>query len=242
MRPYFPTDACGKMPGDGNQMCQYVERYQYDEADNILSVQHASVSDPTASGWTRKYHYQEPSHINQNELSDRLSRSTVGNTNEMYQYDRQGCLIASSLYYNSLTWDFNNHLRSSSMQVVKAGIPETTWYVYDHHGRRVRKVTERCVSPGGSGNATKLKEVVYLPRYQMSRSFRGDGTSIKSEVTTCLVVKAPNDGLVALVEQKKAPFLATGPLVRYQASDMLELDDQGQVVSYEEYSPFGSST
>ncbi|KAI0410906.1 65kDa B protein-domain-containing protein [Xylaria grammica] len=242
LRPYSPIDVCGTLPGDGNQICQYVERYQYDEAGNICSLQHAAGGDSSISGWTRRYRYEEKSYIDQHETSDRLSSSAVGNTVESYGYDGQGCLVASSLYYTSLTWDFNNRLRSSSTQVVNTGTPETTWYVYDRNGQRLRKVTERCATPGGSAKATKLKETMYLPGYQEHRSFRGDGVDIKSKVTTSLVLEAYDGDLVAVVEHKKTSSTEARPLVRYQASETLELGDEGQVVSYEEYSPFGAST
>ena len=43
-------------------MGTYVERYSYDEADNILSLQHRG-SDPSHPGWTRTYAYDEASQI-----------------------------------------------------------------------------------------------------------------------------------------------------------------------------------
>ena len=42
-----------------------------------------------------------------------------------------------------VTWDFAERMQTSSTQVFGEGTPETTYYVYDASGQRVRKVTER---------------------------------------------------------------------------------------------------
>ncbi|KAK5996110.1 Toxin subunit YenB-like protein [Cladobotryum mycophilum] len=239
LRAYSPADSCGRLPGAGTQMSQYVESYRYDAAGNILSLEHAAAQDPSLSGWTRKYHFENG--------SNRLKHTTVGNARETYDYDEHGCMTAAAPYYTSLSWDFKNHLRSSSTQIVKDGsTPETTWYVYDANGQRVRKVTDRCSSPGGAAAATKLKETMYLGEYQIYRFYRGDGTTTKSEKSTSMVVEAPGSGKpVALMEYDSLPR-ETGEkgamLQRYQATDTLELDEKGQVISYAEYSPFGSTT
>ena len=42
-----------------------------------------------------------------------------------------------------MQWDFKDQLQATARQVVNDGTPETTYYVYDAAGQRVRKVTER---------------------------------------------------------------------------------------------------
>ncbi|KAI1171627.1 65kDa B protein-domain-containing protein [Nemania sp. FL0916] len=235
MRPYTPSGAVSKLPGDGTQMCEYVETYRYDSVGNITALVHGPAKDTSVSGWTRRYNYEE--------TCDRLSSTTIGNTSERYGYDEQGCMSSLDPYYTSLSWDYNHRLRSSSSQVVKKdGVPETTWYVYDGKGQRVRKVTERSVTAGGSTRPTRLKETIYLPGYQIYRTYKGDGRTIKHEFTTSLVLDSHGDSsgaAVALVEYNTISKVA---LVRYQAAEALELDDQAAIVSYSESSPFGAPT
>lgn len=46
-------------------------------------------------------------------------------------------------------WDFDEQLRASSQQVrADGGTPETTYYLYDASGQRVRKVTDRQAQLG----------------------------------------------------------------------------------------------
>ena len=233
--PYQSTPSFGRrvLPGDGHSMCRYVESYDYTKTGNILSMRHEAGDGATVSGWTREYFYEEPSLLESGTSSDRLSRTKVGRATETYRYDqnsagKQGCMT-SMPGYSSLTWDCDDKLRSSSTQITREGSPETTWYVYDDNGQRVRKVT---VSSAGSNSSTprKMKETLYLPDLEIFRTFDGDGVSIKSEKLTSHVNGVSR---IALVEDG---------LVRYQVDEGLELDDHGNVVSYEEYSPFGATT
>ncbi|KAJ8130431.1 hypothetical protein O1611_g3197 [Lasiodiplodia mahajangana] len=150
MQPYSPADSWAQLPGDGAEMCEYVENYEYDSLGNVLLLSHKPAKDISVAGWKREYSY--------NDHNDQISLTKVGATTESYGYNEQGCISYLRPYYTALSWDFHNRLRSSSTQIVKQGTPETTFYVYDRQGRRVRKVTERATSEGGSRSPTKLKE------------------------------------------------------------------------------------
>ena len=48
-----------------------------------------------------------------------------------------------------MQWDYQDQLQATAQQVVNnGGTPETTYYVYDASGQRVRKVTERQAAQG----------------------------------------------------------------------------------------------
>ena len=51
------------------------------------------------------------------------------------------------------------------------GTPETTYYVYDAAGQRVRKVTERQ-------NGTRKDERIYLGGFEVYRKYDGSGTGV----------------------------------------------------------------
>lgn len=233
------------IPGDGQQLCRYRETYEYDEAGNIRKMKHIALDDRTVSGWEKNYIYEEDSLLEGPEKnSNRLSRAECQQETETYAYDgdgsdQSGC-ISSISSRQTFTWDFTNKLRSSATQFTKTGTPETTWYVYNSLGARVRKVTDRCGSDRQT--PTKLKETLYIGNAQAYRKYAGDGKTIKKERHSYHVMAQQRLAVVERDARLKPSNPAAALLVRYTVSDNLELDDQGQVVSYEEFSPFGSPT
>jgi RHS repeat-associated protein len=242
LRPYSSKSpfSGNKLPGNGEQLCQYVESYDYDDAGNILAMHHEAADAISASGWTRSFEYKEPSPLEDDVTSNRLSCTTTGEVIDAYGYDLSGAgingCITSMPGYSNLFWDFFDQLRSSSTQIVHDGQAETTWYTYNSQGARVRKVTERACTKLGSSTPTKLKETLYLSGVDIYRTFAGDGVTVTLEKVSSHV-----EGLspVAILESKTGE---TAELLRYQIGDNMELDDQGLLISFEEYSPFGATT
>jgi RHS repeat-associated protein len=145
----------------------------------------------------------------------------------------------------SLTWDEDDRLRSTARQAASGGgTPQTAYYVYDASGQRVRKATDQQAA--GGQVATRKAERIYLGAVEIYREYAADGTTITLERETLHV----SDGgtTIALVETRttgtdKAP----AQLVRYQhgnhlGSAVLELDDGSNIISYEEYFPFGATS
>ena len=95
--------------------------------------------------WTRAYAYNEASLIEPAKKSNRLSQTalqTSGNPPvEPYAYDAHGNMTQMP-HLPMMQWNFKDELSATSRQVVNAGAPETTYYVYDAGGQRARKITE----------------------------------------------------------------------------------------------------
>ena len=223
-------------PGDEQAMRRYTEHYRYDAANNFLQLVHSA----TNANWTRAFGYDEPSPLEPGKRNNRLSRTTVGaNAPELHLYDPHGNITAMA-HLSSMGWNFRDQLCAISRQVVTAGVPESTYYVYDAAGQRVRKVTERS-------DGTRKNDRRYLGWTETYREFASGGTSVTLERATLHV----KDGAqrLALVEtrlQGSEPGIPAR-LIRYQfghhlATVGLELNEQAQVVSYEEYTPFGSTS
>jgi RHS repeat-associated protein len=224
-------------PNDGQAMRRYNERYEYDAVGNFLQLIHRAMN----GDWTRGFEYNEPSLIEPGKNSNRLSGATVGANNpttETYAHDAHGNMIAMP-HLPLMQWDFKDQLQASSRQVVNEGAPETTYYVYDGAGQRVRKVTERQ-------NGGRKNERVYLGAFEVYREYAGDGSSLTLERETMHVMD--DEQRIALVETRtQGNDLSPGQLIRYQfgnhlGSASLELDDSGQIISYEEYHPYGSTS
>ena len=232
-------------PGDGNAMGTYLERYIYDAVGNFLKMQHRGT-DPANTGWTRSYAYNEPSLIEPAEQSNRLSSTTVGNGNsitEQYGYDAHGNMLRMP-HLQIMQWDFKDQLQMTQRQAVNGadvdGMQhqgERTWYVYDSAGERVRKVTELA------GGQVK-DERIYLGSLEIYRQYAGANAGLVRESLHIMDDKQR----IALVETRNDIDDGTSKqLIRYQfgnhlGSAILELDGQAQIISYEEYFPYGSTS
>ena len=135
-------------------------------------------------------------------------------------------------------------MQATSRQAVNATAAaqcrRRTCYVYDAGGQRVRKVTER---QNGSASRT---ERIYLGGFEIYREFDGDGNDVTLERETLHIMD--DKQRIALVETRTQGDDGSPPqLIRYQfgnhlGSASLELDDQAQIISYEEYHPYGSTS
>ncbi|MFF4606443.1 SpvB/TcaC N-terminal domain-containing protein [Streptomyces sp. NPDC001339] len=232
-------------PGDGAAMSRYIERYVYDAVGNIQRVSHRTTA-RGGSGWTRAYAYAEPSLLEPGRHGNRLSHTTAGGEAappQPFRYDQQGS-ITEMPELPVMCWDPQDRLRSSARQAVADGVPETTYYVYDATGQRVRKVTESATAAAGAA-PRRMSERIYLGAFEIHREFGADGqVSVERETLHVL----DDQQRIALVETRTLGDDA-GPeqLIRYQLTDhlgssVLELDETARVISYEEYYPYGSTS
>ena len=106
----------------------------------------------------------------------------------------------------------------------------------------MRKVTERQ-------NGTRKDERIYLGGFEIYRAYNGDGATVTLERETLHIMD--DKQRIALVETRTLDTAGNDPappqLIRYQfgnhlGSASLELDDQAQIISYEEYYPYGSTS
>ena len=233
-------------PGDGNAMGTYRERYLYDAVGNLLAMQHRGT-DPAQPGWTRTYAYGEASQLEAGRVNNRLSSTTLGGAVESYSYAGPDGLhgnITAMPHLPLMRWDDQDRLRATAQQVVVGGgTPETTWYVYDAGGQRVRVVTERQAAPGQV--PSRRSERIYLGGFEIYREYGGDGQTVALERETLHLMD--DKQRIALVETRtRGDDGSPGQLLRYQlgnhlGSASLELDQQAQIVAYEEYTPYGST-
>ncbi|WP_209427789.1 SpvB/TcaC N-terminal domain-containing protein [Pararhodobacter sp. SW119] len=239
---------------DGKAMGCYIERYVYDAVGNFLQMQHRG-SDPAHAAWKRTYAYGEPSLIEDGtgggplKSSNRLTRTTVGRANpvtEIYSangngYDAHGSMRRMT-HLSLMQWDYRDQLQATARQADNnGGTQEATWYVYDAGGERVRKVTERQ-APAGQTPKRK-QERLYLGGFEIFRDYNPDG-SLNLERETLHVMD--DSQRVALVETRTDTPIPER-LIRYQfgnhlGSASLELDHDAKIISYEEYTPYGSTS
>jgi RHS repeat-associated protein len=236
-------------PNDGNLMGNYIEMYLYDAVGNIESMEHYSPDQLSKPKWSRIYNYTEPSlireesnFIHNNRLSNTvIHRENINNTiTDDYVYDSHGNIIRMPHLANhpnlkdaNMHYDYNDQLQQIDM---RGG--GTAHYVYDAAGQRVRKVLEK--SPG------LVEDRIYLGTIEIFRR-RNGSASIKLERETLHVMD--DEQRISLVETRTKGQEPDIPeqLIRYQFSNhltsvILELDEKAQIISYEEYTPYGSTS
>ncbi len=232
--PYTTWDDAGRVglahPEDLQKMRNYRECYFYDEVGNIKRFDHKANS----GNWIREYEYNEESLIEQSKKNNRLSYTVVHPDSrqpitEPYTYDLHGNTTCMP-HLPQMAWDFNDQL-----QMVDKGGGCKAYYVYDAAGQRVRKVME--------DNGTRMNERIYLGGFEIYRKY-SNGSTLERETLHVMDDKQR----IALVETRTQGDDGSPPqVVRYQLSNhlgsaSLELDENAQVISYEEYYPYGSTS
>jgi RHS repeat-associated protein len=227
---------------DGNAMGRYLERYVYDAVGNFQQMIHRG-SDPVDPGRTRSYAYNEASLIEVAAHSNRLTETTIGATTETYGYDAHGNMLRMP-QLQIMQWDFKDQLQMTQRQAVnddddegvqRAG--ERTWYVYDSGGgQRIRKVTETAPD--------QIKEErIYLGGFEIYRRL---GLNPLVRETLHIMDDKRRIALVVTRTEGNEPGVPVR-LIRFQYSNhlgsaSLELDHLAQIISYEEYTPYGSTS
>ena len=160
---------------------------------------------------------------------------------EPYAYDAHGNMT-SMLHLPRMTWDFKDQLQATARQAATSGSPQTTFYVYDSGGQRARKVTE-------APNGARKDERAYLGSFEIFRKYGPAGTVMLERETLHVM---DDKQRIALAETRTLDTGDSDPapqqLIRYQFDNhlgsacSLELDDTAQIISYEEYYPYGSTS
>ncbi len=213
---------------DGQALRMYEETYAYDDAGNIASVGHAA---PNNGNWNRRYACAADSN---RLLSTSLSGDpATGPLPTRYGHDGRGNMTAM-IHLPSLEWDFKNQLRSVNLQ--GGG---TALYAYDSTGQRVRKVVDR-----GAG---LLQERVYLGFFEVYRERTTAGVQSERQTLHVMDDRRRSAMVDTLTRDKGRDVAAPVSLVRHRMDNHLgsacvEVDENDDVVSYEEYYPFGGTS
>jgi RHS repeat-associated protein len=217
-------------PNEISAMRNYIEQYEYDSVGNILRMIHQANN----GSWTRRYDYETSNNrLRNTSLPGDLADLSL--VSPRYLYDEHGSMTKMP-HLMQMDWDFKDQL-----QRVDLGGGGTAYYVYDAAGQRVRKAIERQ-------NGSRQKERIYLGGFEVYREYDGSGNTVMLERETLHIMD--DKQRIALVETKTI----TNPddesptqLIRFQfgnhlGSASLELDDKANVISYEEYYPYGSTS
>jgi RHS repeat-associated protein len=215
---------------DAQAIENYTENYSYDDSGNLVKKQHIAVS----SSWT-------------------LETPVLENCNRLQGFDYDASGNQRQLVINnsvSLSYNCCENLVSAMVIERPEEANDSDYYVYESTEQRTRKVSEQYVND----SSVTYNDTIYYGNYEVLQkgSQAGDGTRT---VTTNRQTLRIMDGktCVAVIYH----WIAGGPdstagtaapdQLRYQMTNNLgsvavELDEQGLLVSYEEYFPYGGTS
>lgn len=205
---------------DPNALVNYREEYDYDAGNNPLEVQHLG-----AQPFTRRWAVDAGSNRRVIQLDgdpppDFLEAfDSNGNQRHLLRGQTMG-------------WDARNQLSQVSPVTREDGPDDCERYRYGGGGKRLRKV--RCALTSGH---TVIAEVRYLPGLEIHRTAHGEERHVvdveagRNTVRLRHWVGTPPTG----VDNNHLSYSVSDHL----GSSLLELDEQGKVISDEGYLPFG---
>jgi RHS repeat-associated protein len=216
----------------------YTERYAYDSVGNIQSIRHIASS---SGAWTRTHTYASSSNRLTGTDTDNPQRSVA------YAYDVHGSMLnleAAPARFD-LRWDWNDMVHT-----IDLGGGGRAWYQYSADKQRCRKRIDR------QHGSTGYWQRIYLNGYELYRRY-ATATALTpvEEIESHHVMDSAqrlllvDDVIVAANAANPRPDgvrVAQQTRFRYQygnhlGSACLEIDENADVISYEEYHPYGST-
>ena len=215
---------------DGQAIENYKENYFYDDSGNLIKKQHLAVS----SSWT-------------------VETPVLENCNRLQglEYDESG--NQRQLAINNMV-ALNYNCCENLVSAIGIERPDeasdSDYYVYDAREQRTRKVTEQYVN----ASSLNYSDTIYYGNYEVLRKGvqANDGTrTITTDRQTLRIMDGSTCVAVIYHWVTGGPDSTAGKpapdQLRYQMTNNLgsvsvELDEQGLLVSYEEYFPYGGTS
>jgi RHS repeat-associated protein len=211
-----PSFAPLPHPNDPQALRPYTQTYTYDLAGNLTVLAHQAG----VGSWTRTCTYAPD--------SNRLLQHTTSTGPAVFGYDAHGNMSTLPHLNGPVGWTDADQLGT-----VDLGGGGTAYYRYDGDGQRVRRV---LVRPGGL-----VEERIYLGGYELHRK-RLNGTVTFQRSTVHLVDDARRIAMIETQTVDQRQLRVRYQLGNHLGSCALEVSDTAQVISYEEYHPYGTTS
>lgn len=225
-------------PSDPMAIRNYTQNYRYDKVGNMMQMKHVAAG----NNWTRDYTYETS--------NNRLKMTQVGGEMFTYPHHAQHGFITTLPHLQEMGWNYKEELiKTIKQKRTDGGTPETTYYQYDGQGERIRKITENTANEGEI--PTLKNERIYNSGYELYKSHSGADAGLE-RISLSLMDGGHRFVMVDMETKPKyilgIPFGRTSTefTTRYQlhnhlGSSALELNETGDIISYEEYHPFGTT-
>ncbi len=233
---------------DGQCLEHYRQQYRYDEAGNLISLSHQAQS----QSFRRDYAIATGSNrsllLDDTSTSSSATRQAIAKDIEKH-YDAAGNLRRVD-HLHQLHWDYRNQLQRVTLVERETSTDDLEYYVYGSDRQRIKKVSQQQSTEGiiYRQETLYLGDTVISRRYQLNQK-SGDIKKVLQQQRTRLTVSDGKDNVLTLetLEEHTGKSQTNNTLWRYQLSNILssattELDEQGQLISYEEYYPYGETS
>ena len=213
---------------DPNAVENYTRTFRHDDAGNLRSIVHIAAS----QRFTRDITVSETSNRGQ-------VAGDAGAVDLDRDYDENGNLLRLD-HLRAMRWNSVDQLASVDVIQRDGGADDTEYYVYDAGGARVRKVLERQ-----SGGNTTIEETIYLDGFEVRRVGRGQNYT---ESYSTLQISDGGSRVASVHLWSRRPRgqefdqQTRYQLGNHQDSAVFELDSRGQIITYEEYYPYGGTS
>lgn len=216
-------------PLPDNAYTCYSRSYCYDRGGNLIKIRHSAPT--TSNNYTREFTISERGNrAVLSTLSDDVSK-----VEDLFDKAGHQLWLAGG---QQLNWTGRGELKQVTL-VDRDSQPDRETYRYDGGSQRVMKRTVRQTS-----NTVKTQRVVYLPGLELRTTQTGE--TIKELLHTVIVGEAGRAEVRALHWETGQPEGIGNNQLRYSydnliGSSSLELDGEGEVISQEEYYPYGGT-
>ncbi|WP_244941625.1 RHS repeat protein [Serratia inhibens] len=222
--------AAVPLPTDSSAFTNYTRTYSYDNAGNLTQIRHSAPA--TNNSYTTDITVSESS--NQGVLS-----TLTENPSEVDMLFTAGGLQRQLQPGQSLIWTPRNELLKVTPVVRDGSTDDRESYRYDAGSQRILKVSVQK-----TGNNVQTQRVLYLPGLELRSTKAGDtGTEGLQVITVGVADRAQ---VRVLHWETGQPAGIHTNQIRYSydnlaGSGQLELDGDGNIISMEEYYPYGGT-
>ena len=218
---------------NGQAVQNYTRHYDYDDGGNLFRIGHQGAT----TSRTREL-----------VVSNRSNRAVEQNTSgSITPEEVDGYFDANGNQTHldglrEIAWNYRDNIAGVTI-IEREDAPDAEYYVYDSAGDRIRKVTERL---GNGGTVTQIDETIYLGMLEIRQTRQND--TVTEERRSLRVMDDERCVAIHLRWSQGSPPPGTSnPQVRYQlendlGSATMEVDGEGQIISYEEYFPYGGTS
>lgn len=218
------------LPTDSSAFTGYTRTYSYDNAGNLTQIRHSAPA--TNNSYTTKI-----------TVSDKSNRGVLSTLTEnpsdvdaLFTTSGQQSQLQPG---QSIVWTPRGELLMVTPVVRDGGTDDRESYLYDAGSQRILKVSVQKTD-----NITQVQRVAYLPGLELRTTKVGDTLTESLQVIT--VGEAGRAQVRMLHWESRRPEDISNDQVRYSydnltGSSQLELDGDGNVISLEEYYPYGGT-
>ncbi|MGL4269608.1 MAG: RHS repeat-associated core domain-containing protein [Plesiomonas sp.] len=218
------------LPTDSSAYTNYTRTYAYDNAGNLTQIRHSSPA--TGNNYTTNI-----------TISDRSNRGVLStlthNPADVDALFTAGGQQRQLQPGQNLVWTPRNELLKVTPVMRDGATDDGERYRYDSSSQRILKVSTQKTN-----NSTQTQRVVYLPGLELRSTKNG---STETEILHAITIgEAGRAQLRVLHWESGKPADISNDQMRYSYDNLigssgLELDQDGNVISQEEYYPYGGT-